>query len=146
MFFFLQYHKDKPSSSKRFWIPPLYPNLLNIITADLSSMSFLMSLSGHPSSLSRSLINRPRYCFKMLLVQGMLKFRHGVTYQFSLTLICLFKTQIEELLNHLIIHNAEKVNDSAPLKYLELIQFLRVAHNEDLEVLWNKYKTMPSYR
>uniref|UniRef100_A0A3P9LGA1 Uncharacterized protein n=1 Tax=Oryzias latipes TaxID=8090 RepID=A0A3P9LGA1_ORYLA len=56
------------------------------------------------------------------------------------------QVQIQELLDHLTTHNAEKVTDHAPLKYLELVQFLRLARYEDLEVLWSKYRDTPSHR
>uniref|UniRef100_A0A3B3DKJ2 Uncharacterized protein n=1 Tax=Oryzias melastigma TaxID=30732 RepID=A0A3B3DKJ2_ORYME len=54
--------------------------------------------------------------------------------------------QTAEILNHLVTQNAEKLNDQAPLKYLELTHLLRLALYEDLEVLWNKYKNLPSHR
>uniref|UniRef100_A0A3B3H6D5 Vitellogenin domain-containing protein n=1 Tax=Oryzias latipes TaxID=8090 RepID=A0A3B3H6D5_ORYLA len=47
---------------------------------------------------------------------------------------------LKELLNHLVTHNAEKVTDHAPLKYLELVEFLRLARYEDLEAFWSKYR------
>uniref|UniRef100_A0A3B3HUB2 Vitellogenin domain-containing protein n=1 Tax=Oryzias latipes TaxID=8090 RepID=A0A3B3HUB2_ORYLA len=56
------------------------------------------------------------------------------------------QAQTEELLNHLVTHNAEKVTDHAPLKYLELVEFLRLARYEDLEAFWSKYRDTPSHR
>lgn len=40
----------------------------------------------------------------------------------------------------------ERVHEDAPLKFLELIQLLRVARFEDLEMLWSQYRTKPVYR
>ncbi|XP_060933408.1 vitellogenin-1-like [Limanda limanda] len=56
------------------------------------------------------------------------------------------KAQIVEILNHLVTHNVEKVHEDAPLKFLELIQVLRVAQLEDLEMLWSQFKNRPAYR
>ncbi|KAM9848968.1 vitellogenin-1-like [Aulostomus maculatus] len=56
------------------------------------------------------------------------------------------QAQIVEILNHLIANNVEKVHEDAPLKFLELIQILRSAQFEDLEVLWRQYRSQPAYR
>uniref|UniRef100_UPI003AAA2895 vitellogenin-like n=1 Tax=Centroberyx gerrardi TaxID=166262 RepID=UPI003AAA2895 len=56
------------------------------------------------------------------------------------------QAQIVEILNHLVAHNTEKVHEDAPLKFLELIQLLRVAHLQDIEMIWNQYKTRPAFR
>ncbi|KAL3047366.1 hypothetical protein OYC64_021559 [Pagothenia borchgrevinki] len=56
------------------------------------------------------------------------------------------KAQIVEALNHLVAHNVERVHEDAPLKFLELIQLLRNARFEDLEMLSNQYRTKPAYR
>ncbi|KAI4828970.1 hypothetical protein KUCAC02_023037 [Chaenocephalus aceratus] len=81
--------------------------------------------------------------------------RGSLKYEFSTELlqtpiqlikITNVKAQIEEALNHLVAHNVERVHEDAPLKFLELIQLLRNAHCEDLEMLFNQYKTKPAYR
>lgn len=51
-----------------------------------------------------------------------------------------------DVLNHLVIHNAERVHEDAPLKFLELIQLLRAARFEDLEMTWSQYKRIPAHR
>ncbi|XP_072245544.1 vitellogenin-1-like [Leuresthes tenuis] len=56
------------------------------------------------------------------------------------------KAQITELLNHLVTHNVESVSEHAPRKFLELIQILRAATYEDLEMSWNQYRQMSSHR
>ncbi|XP_049442919.1 vitellogenin-1-like isoform X2 [Epinephelus fuscoguttatus] len=81
--------------------------------------------------------------------------RGSLKYEFSTELlqtpiqlikITNVQTQIMEVLNHLVTHNVEKVHEDAPLKFLELIQLLRVAKFEDLEVIWSQFKTRPAYR
>uniref|UniRef100_A0A667Z737 Vitellogenin-like n=1 Tax=Myripristis murdjan TaxID=586833 RepID=A0A667Z737_9TELE len=54
--------------------------------------------------------------------------------------------QIVEILNHLVTYNVEKVHEDAPLKFVELIQLLRVAHFEDIEMIWNQNKAKPAFR
>lgn len=54
--------------------------------------------------------------------------------------------QIVEVLNHLVTYNVEKVHEDAPLKFVELIQLLRVASFERIEALWTQYKVKPAYR
>ncbi|KAM7387895.1 hypothetical protein PAMP_024106 [Pampus punctatissimus] len=83
-------------------------------------------------------------------------YRHGsLKYEFSTELlqipIQLFKitnaqAQIVEILNNLITHNAERVHEDAPLKFLELVQILRAARIEDLEMLWSQFKNKAAYR
>lgn len=51
-----------------------------------------------------------------------------------------------EVLNHLVAHNVERVHDDAPVKFLELIQLLRAARFEDLEKIWNQFRTRATYR
>nr|BAE43870.1 vitellogenin [Pagrus major] len=81
--------------------------------------------------------------------------RGSLKYEFSTELlqtpIQLIKvnnvqTQIVEILNHLVTHNMQTVHEDAPLKFLELIQLLRSARFEDLEMLWSQYRTRPAYR
>ncbi|KAM3876385.1 vitellogenin-like [Diretmus argenteus] len=56
------------------------------------------------------------------------------------------EAQIIETLNHLVTYNAAKVHEDAPLKFIELIQLLRVARFESIEALWTQYKARPAYR
>ncbi|KAK1896871.1 Vitellogenin-1 [Dissostichus eleginoides] len=81
--------------------------------------------------------------------------RGSLKYEFSTELlqtpiqlikITNVKAQIVEALNHLVAHNVERVHEDAPLKFLELIQLLRNARFEDLEMLWSQYRTKPAYR
>ncbi|XP_022593896.1 vitellogenin-like [Seriola dumerili] len=81
--------------------------------------------------------------------------RGSLKYEFSTELlqtpIQLIKitnaqAQIVEILNHLVTHNMVRVHEDAPLKFLELIQVLRAAHFEDLEMLWSQYRNRPAYR
>ena len=39
-----------------------------------------------------------------------------------------------------------KVHDDAPLKFIELIQLLRVARFESIEALWTQFKARPDHR
>ncbi|XP_040895473.1 vitellogenin-like [Toxotes jaculatrix] len=81
--------------------------------------------------------------------------RGSLKYEFSTELlqtpIQLIKinnaqAQIVEILNHLVIHNVQQVHQDAPLKFLELIQVLRVVHLEDLEMLWTQHRNKPAHR
>ncbi|XP_076582007.1 vitellogenin-2-like isoform X5 [Chaetodon auriga] len=56
------------------------------------------------------------------------------------------EAQIVEILNHLVAFNVAKVHEDAPLKFIELIQLLRVARFESIEALWTQFKARPSYR
>ncbi|KAK5907202.1 hypothetical protein CesoFtcFv8_005079 [Champsocephalus esox] len=56
------------------------------------------------------------------------------------------EAQIVEVLHHLVTFNVAKVHENAPLKFIELIQLLRVARNESIEVLWTQYKNRADYR
>ncbi|XP_033936659.1 vitellogenin-2-like [Pseudochaenichthys georgianus] len=56
------------------------------------------------------------------------------------------EAQIVEVLHHLVTFNVAKVHEDAPLKFMELIQLLRVARNESIEVLWTQYKNRADYR
>ncbi|KAM7011967.1 LOW QUALITY PROTEIN: vitellogenin 2 [Tautogolabrus adspersus] len=88
-------------------------------------------------------------------IQAQYLHRGSLKYEFSTELlqtpIQLIKidnaqAQIVEVLNHLVTHNVDRVHEDAPLKFLELIQLLRAARYEDLELLWSKYRTKPVYR
>ncbi|KAL3047365.1 hypothetical protein OYC64_021558 [Pagothenia borchgrevinki] len=56
------------------------------------------------------------------------------------------EAQIVEVLHHLVTFNVAKVHEDAPLKFIELIQLLRVARTESIEVLWTQYKNRADYR
>ncbi|XP_034035813.1 vitellogenin-2-like [Thalassophryne amazonica] len=56
------------------------------------------------------------------------------------------EAQAVETLNQLATINAEKVNEQAPLKFIELIQILRVARFESIETLWNQLKSKPDHK
>ncbi|KAM7387896.1 hypothetical protein PAMP_024107 [Pampus punctatissimus] len=56
------------------------------------------------------------------------------------------EAQIVEILNHLVTNNLAKVHEDAPLKFIELVQLLRVARFESIEALWAQYKARPDYR
>lgn len=54
--------------------------------------------------------------------------------------------QVVEILNHLVTFNVAKVHEDAPLKFLELIQLLRVARLESIEAIWNQFKAKADHR
>ncbi|XP_051550339.1 vitellogenin-like [Myxocyprinus asiaticus] len=54
--------------------------------------------------------------------------------------------QIVEVLKHLVEHNVAMVHDEAPLKYVQLVQLLRVATLENIEAIWAQFKDKPVYR
>ncbi|CAK6958104.1 vitellogenin-2-like [Scomber scombrus] len=56
------------------------------------------------------------------------------------------EAQIVEILNHLVTFNVAKVHEDAPLKFIELVQLLRVAKLESIEALWTQFKVRPDYR
>nr|AAK15157.1 vitellogenin B [Melanogrammus aeglefinus] len=56
------------------------------------------------------------------------------------------EAQIVEVLNHLVTYNVAKVHEDAPLKFVELIQLLRVVSYERVDALWSQYKVKPAYR
>ncbi|XP_070687930.1 vitellogenin-2-like [Pempheris klunzingeri] len=56
------------------------------------------------------------------------------------------EAQIVEILNHLVTYNVAKVHEDAPLKFIELIQLLRVARFESIEAIWTQFKARPDYR
>ncbi|XP_076134159.1 vitellogenin-like [Alosa pseudoharengus] len=55
-------------------------------------------------------------------------------------------TQAVDILHHLVATNVAKVHDDAPLKFIQLIQVLRVATLENLEAIWAQFKARPEYR
>ena len=50
------------------------------------------------------------------------------------------------MLNHLVTYNVAKVHEDAPLKFVELIQLLRVVSYERIDALWSQYKVKQAYR
>jgi len=54
--------------------------------------------------------------------------------------------QIVETLNRLVTLNAGKAQEDSPLKFIELIQLLRVARYESIEALWSQFKAKNDYR
>uniref|UniRef100_A0A673KGV4 Vitellogenin-like n=1 Tax=Sinocyclocheilus rhinocerous TaxID=307959 RepID=A0A673KGV4_9TELE len=54
--------------------------------------------------------------------------------------------QIIEILKHLVANNVAMVHDDAPLKFVQLIQLLRVATLENIEAIWAQFKDKPVYR
>ncbi|XP_068174544.1 vitellogenin-1-like [Antennarius striatus] len=79
-------------------------------------------------------------------------FHHGsLKYEFSNEIfqmpIQLFKVNnVRQTLNDLVENTLERVREDAPQKFLELIQLLRSARYEDLEIMWNYCKKRPVYR
>ncbi|KAM9831430.1 vitellogenin 2 [Neosynchiropus ocellatus] len=56
------------------------------------------------------------------------------------------EAQLIEVLNHLVTFNAARVHEDAPLKFIELIQLLRVSGFASIEALWAQFKTKPDHR
>ncbi|XP_067272218.1 vitellogenin-like [Pseudorasbora parva] len=56
------------------------------------------------------------------------------------------QAQIIEVLQHLVENNVAMVHEDAPLKFVELIQLLRVATVENIEAIWTQFKDKPVYR
>nr|AIE43955.1 vitellogenin 1 [Misgurnus anguillicaudatus] len=54
--------------------------------------------------------------------------------------------QIVEVLKHLVANNMAVVHDDAPLKFVQLVQLLRVATWENIEAIWAQFKDKPVYR
>ncbi|XP_026053866.1 vitellogenin [Carassius auratus] len=54
--------------------------------------------------------------------------------------------QIVEVLKHLVANNVDMVHEDAPLKFVQLIQLLRVSTLENIEAIWAQFKDKPAYR
>ncbi|XP_052445691.1 vitellogenin-like [Carassius gibelio] len=54
--------------------------------------------------------------------------------------------QIIEILKHLVANNVDMVHEDAPLKFVQLIQLLRVSTLENIEAIWAQFKDKPAYR
>ncbi|XP_020780334.2 LOW QUALITY PROTEIN: vitellogenin-2-like [Boleophthalmus pectinirostris] len=55
-------------------------------------------------------------------------------------------TQIVELLEHLKSYDVEKVHEDAPLKFIELIQLMRMLDYSAIDTLWTNNKEKPIHR
>ncbi|KAM9761569.1 vitellogenin 2 [Menidia menidia] len=56
------------------------------------------------------------------------------------------EAQIVETMNRLVTLNVGKAHEDSPLKFIELIQLLRVARYESIEALWSQFKARNDYR
>uniref|UniRef100_A0A8C1Z631 Vitellogenin domain-containing protein n=1 Tax=Cyprinus carpio TaxID=7962 RepID=A0A8C1Z631_CYPCA len=54
--------------------------------------------------------------------------------------------QIIEVLKHLVANNVAMVHEDAPLKFVQLIQLLRVSTLENIDAIWAQFKNEPVYR
>uniref|UniRef100_A0A8C3G9L2 Phosvitin n=1 Tax=Cyclopterus lumpus TaxID=8103 RepID=A0A8C3G9L2_CYCLU len=88
-------------------------------------------------------------------VKGEYLHRGSVQYEFGSELlqtpiqllkITNIKAQVVELLEHMVTHNVDVVHKHAPLKFIELLQLLRVAKCDILETLWTQYKNRVHFR
>nr|XP_061832120.1 vitellogenin-2-like isoform X2 [Nerophis lumbriciformis] len=83
------------------------------------------------------------------LHRGSLKYEFGselLQTPIQLLRISNAETQIVEVLNHLVSNNVAKAHEDAPLKYIEIIQLLRVARYETIKAIWSQFKTRPDHR
>lgn len=55
-------------------------------------------------------------------------------------------SQITEVLQHLVENNAATVHKDAPLKFVQLVQLMRVATRENIEAIWGQCKNKPTHR
>nr|ABW96364.1 vitellogenin [Clarias macrocephalus] len=56
------------------------------------------------------------------------------------------QAQITEVLQHLVENNAATVHKDAPLKFVQLVQLMRVATRENIEAIWGQCKNKPTHR
>ncbi|XP_053539110.1 vitellogenin [Ictalurus punctatus] len=56
------------------------------------------------------------------------------------------QAQIGEVLQHLVENNQAMVHEDAPLKFVQLVQLMRVATLESIEAIWAQYKNKPLNR
>ncbi|KAI5085754.1 vitellogenin 7 isoform X1, partial [Silurus meridionalis] len=56
------------------------------------------------------------------------------------------QAQIAEVLQHLVANNAAMVHEDAPLKFIQLVQLMRVATMENIQAIWARYKNKPVHR
>ncbi|KAK3561971.1 hypothetical protein QTP86_020796 [Hemibagrus guttatus] len=50
------------------------------------------------------------------------------------------------VLQHLVANNEVMAHEDAPLKFVQLVQLMRVATLEKIEAIWSQYKTKPLHR
>ncbi|XP_018415365.1 PREDICTED: vitellogenin-1-like [Nanorana parkeri] len=56
------------------------------------------------------------------------------------------ENQISSLLQHLVEHNMGPLSKASPIKFLELVQHLRMASLEEIEGLWKQFSGRDHYR
>ncbi|XP_008291933.1 vitellogenin-2-like [Stegastes partitus] len=102
------------------------------------NLTFLEVKSGHVEPLRVDYLHRGdlQYEFGSELLQSPIQ----------LLRISNVEAQMVETLNHLVTYNVAKVHEDAPLKFIEFIQLLRVAKPENIEDLWQRFKTRPDHR
>lgn len=49
-------------------------------------------------------------------------------------------------MQHLVENNQAMVHEDAPLKFVQLVQLMRVATLESIEAIWAQYKNKPVNR
>nr|UPC69856.1 vitellogenin Ao1 [Opsariichthys bidens] len=56
------------------------------------------------------------------------------------------QAQISEVLKHLVENNVARVHEDAPLKFVQLVQLLRVTPLEKIDAIWSQFKDKPVHR
>ncbi|XP_066503870.1 vitellogenin-like [Hoplias malabaricus] len=56
------------------------------------------------------------------------------------------EAQISQVLQHLASNNVAMAQEEAPLKFIQLVQLMRVATFESIRTIWDQHKTKPAYR
>ncbi|XP_060796540.1 vitellogenin-like [Neoarius graeffei] len=56
------------------------------------------------------------------------------------------ESQIVKVLQHLVANNVDRVHEDAPLKFVQLVQLMRVATLESIQAIWAQHKNKPLYR
>ncbi|KAL6468673.1 hypothetical protein MHYP_G00221970 [Metynnis hypsauchen] len=83
------------------------------------------------------------------LSRGSLKYEFGAELlqtPIQLLKISNAEAQTAEVLKQLAANNVAMVSEDAPLKFLQLVQLLRAATFENIQAMWNQYKTKPIHR
>ncbi|MED6284428.1 Vitellogenin-2, partial [Characodon lateralis] len=81
--------------------------------------------------------------------RGSLKYEFGTELlqtPIQLLRITNAEAQIVETLNNLVSLNLGEAHEDSPLKFIELIQLLRVARYESIEALWSQFKSKSEHR
>uniref|UniRef100_A0A3B3IE78 Vitellogenin domain-containing protein n=1 Tax=Oryzias latipes TaxID=8090 RepID=A0A3B3IE78_ORYLA len=150
---------DKGSTSYRYTLKPVLSGVM-ILEADVNELiqfsPFSESYGAAQTETKQTFVFQEIQDSSIAPISAEYHHRGSLKYEFTndfewtpLQLVNVTDEQaqvLKELLNHLVTHNAEKVTDHAPLKYLELVEFLRLARYEDLEAFWSKYRDTPSHR